>query len=185
MKVLRLFIILLSCILFASTFGLADTAPHLNKDIEALKRDIAAVKNKTELQNQARSEDIEAIKRALQLAAENKAELQNQSRSEDIEAVKKDAQFLAEKEAELRAQFRAIEDRMREYEANQKNFTWSNTSDLNPKHVQHHTCGYGGTSCRACDISFSPEPCGCQLFTYSCCCGKIFSRGVIYCDEHP
>jgi len=54
-----------------------------------------------------------------------------------------------------------------------------------PEYLEHHTCGYGGTTCRVCVIDSHTGWCGCVLKVYKCCCGTILGGKEIYCSQHP
>ncbi len=58
-------------------------------------------------------------------------------------------------------------------------------NDIKPRYEEHHTCGYGGTSCRICYVESYTGWCGCVLQDYICCCGRHMGGKLIYCSQHP
>lgn len=57
--------------------------------------------------------------------------------------------------------------------------------DFKPMHIEHHTCGYGGTSCRTCYTQSKIGWCGCRMVWYKCCCGATVATWEYYCSQHP
>ena len=60
-----------------------------------------------------------------------------------------------------------------------------NSGNVSPEYIEHHTCGYGGTTCRVCVIDSHTGWCGCVLKVYKCCCGTILGGKEVYCSQHP
>jgi len=54
-----------------------------------------------------------------------------------------------------------------------------------PAEIPHHTCGYGGSSCRTCYRTTQVNWCGCVLQAYRCCCGAYMGGNITYCSDHP
>ncbi|GAB6085876.1 hypothetical protein [Alkaliphilus crotonatoxidans] len=60
-----------------------------------------------------------------------------------------------------------------------------NCSHIEPMIIEHHTCGYGGDSCRMCYTESKTGWCGCTMYWYKCCCGTTIATREYYCSQHP
>ena len=78
-----------------------------------------------------------------------------------------------------------LEENLREFQEHSSIEQWSKNSEVSPTSIMHHTCGYGGTSCRTCYSKASTLGCGCVLQAYKCCCGAIMGGKKYYCPDHP
>ncbi|GAB6085874.1 hypothetical protein [Alkaliphilus crotonatoxidans] len=57
--------------------------------------------------------------------------------------------------------------------------------DFRPMYDEHHTCGYGGTSCRPCEYYYTYKNyCGCASIHYKCCCGNTIVTDFLPCNSH-
>lgn len=58
-------------------------------------------------------------------------------------------------------------------------------SNYEAMQIDHHTCEYVGNSCRVCRVvSGAPEPCGCKVYYYKCCCGATLYISEYFCSKH-